>query len=81
MEFIYFFIFGLVIFSIGFLLYYPYHIKKIKKPELGIKKENKLDYLGEGIKLLFYHRSISITLIGVIIMIFTIIIFIVDTLK
>lgn len=81
MEFFYFFIFGLVMFGLGFLFYFPYHIKKIKKPELGIKKENKLDYLGDGIKLLFYHRSIAIMLIGVIIMAFTIIMVIIEFLK
>lgn len=81
MEFIYFFIFGLVMFSIGFLFYYPYYIKKIKKPELGIKRENKLEYLGDGIRLLFYHRSIAIMLIGVVIMLFTIIMFIIEFLK
>jgi Ca2+/Na+ antiporter len=81
MEFIYFFIFGLIVFIIGFLFYYPYHIKKIKKPELGIKKENKLDYLGDGFKLLFYHRSIAIMLMGIIIMIFTIIMFLVNLFK
>lgn len=81
MEFVYFFVFGFLMFSIGFLFYYPYHTKKFKKPELGAKKDNKLEYLGDGIRLLFYNRSIAIMLMGLVIMIFTIIMFIVEFFK
>jgi len=81
MEFLYFFILGLLVFIIGFIFYYPYHIKKFKKPELGVKRVNRLDYLGDGIKHLLYHRSIAIMLMGISIMIFTIIMLVVDFFK
>ena len=73
MELLYFFISGLIIFGMGLILYYPYYTKKKKKPEIGIERENKLDYLGDGFKLLFYQRNIGIMLLGVLIMFISII--------
>jgi hypothetical protein len=81
MEFLNFFIFGLAMFGVGFLFYYPYYKKITKIPKLGIKKDKKLDYIGDGIKLLFYHRSIAVMFIGLIIIIFTIIMFVLEFFK
>lgn len=48
--------------------YYPYYKNKKSKPKFGIdyavKRENKLDHLKDGFKVLAYNRLIGGIIIG-----------------
>jgi hypothetical protein len=75
------FFLGLGFFAMGFLLYYSFYKKIKKKPEIGVKKENKLHYLKDGLDLIFYYKIIAIMIAGICLMIMSIVFFIVKIFK
>lgn len=70
------FIFALLCLIIGFVLYYPY-LKGKKKPQYGVKRTNFIDYLNDAYKILSFHRSIGLLIMGCIFLITSIIFFII----
>ena len=50
------FLLGFIILIISLIFYYPYLKNKKKKPIYGIKRNNSVDYLRDGIKIIMYSR-------------------------
>ena len=71
-EFI--FLLGLIFFILGCIFYYPY-LKGKEVPKSGIKRANFFIYLVDAAKILNYHRSIGMILIGLLFIITSIVLF------
>ena len=68
------FLLGLIFFILGCIFYYPY-LKGKAVPKSGTKRENFFMYIEDAAKILNYHRSIGMILIGLLFIIASIVLF------
>lgn len=67
-------ILGIIFFIIGIIFYYPYYKGK-PKPQSGIKRANIFEYMNDSLKILSYHRSMGLVVMGLFFIIVSIIFF------
>ncbi len=70
------FIFGIVLLIISLICYLPYYNGKKAKPVYGIKREKRIDYLKDGIRVLFYTRLKGFIFFGFFLILMSVVFFI-----